>query len=497
MLLFYRLILLAASLSGSGVAQLTDSYGLSFPLRSELSEDAILVANNGIRVPFGRSVFIDPVNDLVIQTQPGDRCSITVLDNQPLSQRPGQLSPKKFPCDFGPNDVTYSHFGSRSLAKDRVRLQLRYDTQTETVIIPFMTEVEVVFTQLEVLTKNMPLTVAKLNGVSNAIDKKILEFTYDRNSQKCKVNSLASGSALPKYGRLVDDGLTKIMDCDEFIQSDIRYKHTFVHKSPNRDYVPMVVELCDKEGNKVKDEYFQLMIHIKEGEANTPPKPSFMAMLMMEVSQFVMTALTTDMLAAEDLESNPDELIFNITSPLSYEDGYIVSTDDRNLPITSFYQSDLRDLKIAYKPPSLDSDMERIFQIEFEVVDPDVAVSDPFAFMIVVKPINSLAPVVTLNTGQLLYEGQSRPLFSTHNLEISDEDDLDSVTVTVVDGLRHGDLTVLGLRRKYFTAADLNTGVVIYQHDGSDTYSDNIVFRMTDGKNQVYILFMKMFNCIK
>ncbi|XP_064861131.1 LOW QUALITY PROTEIN: FRAS1-related extracellular matrix protein 2a [Oncorhynchus nerka] len=489
MLLLYRLILLSASLSGSGVAQLTDSYGLSFALRSELSEDAILVENNGIRVPFGRSVFIDPVNDLVIQTQPGDRCSITVLDNQPLSQRPGQLSPKKFPCDFGPNDVTYSHFGSRSLAKDRVRLQLRYDTQTETVIIPFMTEVEVVFTQLEVLTKNMPLTVAKLNGVSNAIDTNNLEFTYDRNSQKCKVNSLASGSALPKYGRLVDDGLTKIMDCDEFIQSDIRYKHTFVHKSPNRDYVPMVVELCDKEGNKVKEEYFQLMIHIKEGEANTPPKPSFMAMLMMEVSQFVMTALTTDMLAAEDLESNPDELIFNITSPLSYEDGYIVSTDDRNLPITSFYQSDLRDLKIAYKPPSLDSDMERIFQIEFEVVDPDVAVSDPFAFMIVVKPINSLAPVVTLNAGQLLYEGQSRPLFSTHNLEISDEDDLDSVTATVVDGLRHGDLTVLGLRRKYFTAADLNTGVVIYQHDGSDTDSDNIVFRMTDGKNQVEFLF--------
>ncbi|XP_029622601.1 FRAS1-related extracellular matrix protein 2a [Salmo trutta] len=481
MLLFYRFILVAASLS--------DSYGLSFPLRSELSEDAILVANNGIRVPFGRSVFIDPVNDLVIQTQPGDRCSITVLDNQPLSQRPGHLSPKKFPCDFGPNDVTYSHFGSRSLAKDRVRLQLRYDTPTETVIIPFMTEVEVVFTQMEVVTKNMPLTVAKLNGVSNAIDKKILEFTYDRNSEKCKVNSLASGSPLPKYGRLVDDGLTKIMDCDEFIQSGIRYEHTFVRKSPNRDHVPMVVELCDKEGNVIKEEYFQLTIRIKDGEANTPPKPSFMATLMMEVSQFVMTALTTDMLAAEDLESNPDELIFNITSPLSYEDGYIVSTDDRNLPITSFDQRDLRDLKIAYKPPSLDSDTERIFQIEFEVVDPDVAVSDPFAFMIVVKPINSLAPVVTRNTGQLLYEGQSRPLFSTHNLEISDEDDLDGVTVTVVDGLRHGDLTVLGSRRKYFTAADLNTGVVIYRHDGSDTYSDNIIFRMTDGKNQVEFLF--------
>ncbi|XP_028977079.2 FRAS1-related extracellular matrix protein 2 [Esox lucius] len=490
MVLFYRLIFLAAPLSGNGLAQLPDSYGLSFPLRSaQLSEDAILVANNGIRVPFGRSVFIDPVNDLVIQTHPGDRCSITVLDNDPLSQRPGHLSPKKFLCDFGPNDVTYSHFGSRSPVKDRVRLQLRYDTRTETVVIPFMMEVEVYFTQLEVLTKNLPLTVDKLKGVSNAIDKNILEFTYDRDSHKCEVTSLASSGTLPRYGKLVHNRLQKTMDCDKFTRSEIRYEHLFVHKSPNRDYIPMVVHLRDKEGNLMKEEYFQLMIRIREGEENTPPKPSFVAMMMMEVSQFVMTALTPEMLAAEDIESDPDDLIFNITSPLSYEEGYIISTDDRNLPITSFCQRDLRELKIAYKPPSLDSDTERIFQIEFEVVDLDGFVSDPFAFMILVKPMNSLAPVVTRNTGQLLYEGQSRPLFSAHNLEISDEDDLDSVTVTVVDGLRHGILTVLGSHRKFLTAADLNAGLAIYQHDGSDTYSDNIIFRMTDGNNQVEFLF--------
>ncbi|XP_036976570.1 FRAS1-related extracellular matrix protein 2-like [Acanthopagrus latus] len=486
--MLYRL-LLCFTVTGFVSAQ-PDSAGLFYALRSELSEDAILVANNGIRVPFGRSVFIDPINDLVIQTQPGDRCSITVLDNDPLSQRPGHLSPKKFPCDFGPNDVTYSHYGSRSPARDRVRLQLRYDAQTETVIIPFMMEVEVVFTQLELLTKNMPLTVDNLKGMSGPIDKKILEFTYDRDAHKCEVTSLSSGSALPRYGRLVDGGkLSTMMDCDDFTQADIRYQHTFDRKSPNRDYVPMVVELHDKEGNLLKQEYFHLMIRIREGEENTAPKPSFVSMMMMEISQFVMTALTPDMLAAEDAESDPDELIFNITSPLSYEEGYIVSTDDRNLPITSFYQRDLRDLKIAYKPPSLDSDTERIFQLEFEVVDTDGAVSDPFAFMIVVKPMNSLAPVVTRNTGQLLYEGQSRPLFTAHNLEISDEDNLDAVSITVVDGLRHGDLMVLGSHRKFFTPADLTTGVVVYQHDGSDTYSDNVVFKMSDGKNEVEFLF--------
>ncbi|KAM9318366.1 FRAS1-related extracellular matrix protein 2b [Pholidichthys leucotaenia] len=484
------LVLLAVVLTGDALAQVFDSYGLSYALRSEPSEDTILVANNGIRVPFGRSVFIDPTNDLVIQVQPGDRCSITVLDNDPLSQRPGHLSPKKFPCEFGPNDVKYSHFGSRSPSADRVRLQLRYDTQTDTVIIPFMMEVEVIFTQLEVLTKNMPLTVGKLLGTSHPIDGKILEFTYDRSAQQCKIGSLSSSSVLPRYGKLVDgDSLGTMVDCDEFIKMNTRYQHTFALKSPNRDYIPMVVELHDKEGNLLKQEFFQILVRIKDGEDNTPPRPSFVAMMMVEVDQFVMTAITVDMLAAEDVESNPDELIFNITSPLSFEEGYIVSTDDRNLPITSFYQSDLKELKIAYKPPAVDSDTDRIFQIEFEVVDSEGAVSDPFAFMIVVKPMNTLAPVVTRNTGQLLYEGQSRPLSSSQNLQISDEDNLEKVRIAVIDGLRHGELTILGSRRKFFTPADLDAGVVIYQHDGSDTYSDNIIFRMTDGTNEVEFLF--------
>lgn len=467
-----------------------DSLGLTYGLRTDLSEDAILVANNGIRVPFGRSVSIDPINDLVLQVRPGDKCTITVLDSDPLSQKPGQLSPKKFPCEFGPSDVKYSHFGSRSPSKDRVRLQLRYDSQTDTVIIPFMMEVEVMFTQLEILIKNMPLTVEKLLDMSNPIDKKILEFAYDRNLYQCKVTSLAGPGVLPRYGKLVDDGkLGKMVDCDDLTRMNIRYRHTFRERSPNRDYVPMFVELLDKEGNVLKQEFFQIMVRIKEGEENTAPKPSFVAMMMMEVDQFVMTAITPDMLAAEDVESALDDLIFNITSPLSFEEGYIVSTDDRNLPITSFYQSDIRDLKIAYKPPSEDSNSERLFQIEFVVVDTEGAVSDPFAFMIVVKPMNTLAPVVTRNTGQLLYEGQSRPLSTLQNLQISDEDNLNDVQVTVIDGLRHGQLTVIGSRNKFFTPADLDQGAVIYQHDGSDTYSDNIIFRMTDGKHEVEFLF--------
>ncbi|XP_059902249.1 FRAS1-related extracellular matrix protein 3 [Gadus macrocephalus] len=458
--------------------------------RAGLNKDDIIVANNGIRVPLGRSVFLDPINDLVTDVQPGDRCQITVLDNDPLAQTPGTLSPKRFPCEFGTDEVKYIHFGARSPSMDRVKLQLRYDSQTETVIIPFMLEVEVVFRQLEILTRNMPLSVDKLNGNSNPIDKKGLEFSFEDGVTQCKMATLVGAGGLPRYGMLLNNSTNgQMIDCDEFVKQGIRYKHTANTKSPNRDYIPMMIELQDIDGKTLMQEHFQMMVRIREGAENTAPKPSFVAMMMMEIDQFVMTAITSDMLAAEDTESDPDDLIFNITSPLSYEQGYIISTDDQNLPITSFYQRDIKDLKIAYKPPSEDSEVERIFQLEFEIVDTDGAVSDTFAFMIVVKPMNTLAPVATKNTGQLLFEGQSRALSSSQNLEISDEDNLEDVRITVIDGLKHGQLTVLGSRRKFFTPADLDAGIVVYQHDGSDTYSDNIIFRMSDGSNDVEFLF--------
>ncbi|NXQ66192.1 FREM2 protein, partial [Quiscalus mexicanus] len=269
-----------------------------------------------------------------------------------------------------------------------------------------------------------------------------------------------------------------------------------------RDLVPLVAELREAAGGGalLKREYFQVLVRIRAGSENVAPKPSFLAMLMMEVDQFVLTALTPDMLSAEDAESPPDLLLFNITSPFGPGQGHMVSTDDRSLPVTSFSQRDVRELRIAYQPPMEDSDRERLFELELEVLDPEGAASEPFAFVIVVKPMNTLAPVVTRNTGLVLYEGQSRPLSGpgpSPNLVVSDEDDLEQVLVSVVAGLRHGHLTLLedtpgpAAPRKHFTVAELAAGRVIYQHDGSESpLSDNLVLRLEDGGSRHRVEFL-------
>ncbi|XP_007950639.1 FRAS1-related extracellular matrix protein 2 [Orycteropus afer afer] len=482
------------------------------------SEEAIVLANRGLRVPFGREVWLDPLHDLVLQVQPGDRCTLTVLDNDALAQRPGSMNPKRFPCDYGPGEVSYSHLGARSPSRDRVRLQLRYHAPGGAVVLPLVLEVEVVFTQLEVVTRNLPLVVEELLGTSNALDARSLEFAYQPESEECRVGILSDLSALPRYGELLnypqvpsrvnERGALEplLMDCKAFQQLGVRYRHTAPSRSPNRDWVPMVVELRSRgtpvESPALKREHFQVLVRIRGGTENTAPKPSFVAMMMMEVDQFVLTALTPDMLAAEDAESAPDLLVFNLTSPFQPGQGYLVSTDDRSLPLSSFTQRDLRLLKIAYQPPSEDSDQERVFELELEVVDPEGAASDPFAFMVVVKPMNTLAPVVTRNTGLILYEGQSQPLTGPassgpQNLVISDEDDLEAVQLEVIAGLRHGHLILLGASSgnsapKTFTVAKLAAGQVVYQHDDKDgSLSDNLVLRMVDGggRHQVQFLF--------
>ncbi|XP_036620894.1 FRAS1-related extracellular matrix protein 3 [Trichosurus vulpecula] len=499
--------------------------GLIFAAGSHSPEGAgILAPRPGLRVPLGRSMLLDPARDLVIRVQPGDRCMVTVLGKEGGRVAtgfppPGALSPVSFPCAFGPEQVRYTHFGARSPAHQRLRLQLRYDSPSRTFILPFTMPVDVDFTQFEVVTHNLPLTVEKLRGFSNAIDHRVLNFSTASLTASspngvpltCRLTPLPRESGpLPRYGKLVDHSGDPLppgteMDCQVFLMAGVHYQHTASTRSPNRDYVPFLVEILgpEKEGDIrlpriLAQEHFQMLVRIQEGTENTPPRPSFGAMMMMEVDQFVLTALTQESLAAEDLESNSDDLVFNILSsptalPESHrQQGYLINTDDPfGQPVTSFTQRDLRELKIAYQPPTDDSNQERLFQLELEVTDVDGAASDPFAFMVVVKPMNTLAPVASRNQGLLLFEGQSRPLSSAQSLEISDEDNLEEVRVTVAKGLRHGQLVVLGAptERKYFTSADLTAERVIYQHDGSDTYSDNIIFHMGDGLHDVEFLF--------
>ena len=83
-----------------------------------------------------------------------------------------------------------------------------------------------------------------------------------------------------------------------------------------------------------------------------------------------------------------------------------------------------------------------------------------------------------------MYEGERLRISSRDSLQLADENDASNVKITVEHGLRHGRLLIPD-SRSHFTIADLNVGRVFYVHDGSNSLTDNIIFKASDGHNEV------------
>ena len=50
-----------------------------------------------------------------------------------------------------------------------------------------------------------------------------------------------------------------MVDCDTFVTLGVRYRHNATTNSPDRDFLALVAEILDGQGNVVKREYFQVL----------------------------------------------------------------------------------------------------------------------------------------------------------------------------------------------------------------------------------------------
>ena len=95
------------------------------------------------------------------------------------------------------------------------------------------------------------------------------------------------------------------------------------------------------------------------------------------------------------------------------------------------------------------------------------------------------APVIETNTGMTVAEGSTGTVITAAMLNEGDPDDIGSdVTYTVTTVPAYGILyisgTVLG-NNDTFTQADIDAGLITYDHDGSQNLSDGFTFTLADG----------------
>ncbi|XP_052282124.1 FRAS1-related extracellular matrix protein 2-like isoform X2 [Dreissena polymorpha] len=447
----------------------------------------VVIVNRAVSVTQGRTVWLDPSRDLRLKVRAGNNCTVRAIDNEVnLYYKPGRLSKTEFPCTFTNSEIKYTHFGSESFTEDRLHLLIRYDSSSQTTVIPLVLVIKIVQASYEIVKKKQDLTVD--DGSSQPLHNAV-NFMFNSSLYSCRISILPDAYGLPLYGNLLSNGLSLTnIDCQDFQKSDIRYKFTSQQNGLNFDYIALHVRIFNKNMSTIKEEYFQLTVNSYLRQANTHPHASLNAIFVMEaINKFTMTAITPDIVSGVDDHTPPGRLIFNISLPLGPGEGSIVNTDDPETPLQYFYQREVNDLKIAYKPPQSDSNINRMFQLWVTIVDSEGLSSAEIPLMIVVQPLNSLASILSIVKGLNLIEGQSKAISSPDSLEIAPGKVSDNIRIYRWEGLQHGHLT-LPSGKKYFTPRDLEQGNVVYHHDNSDTYSDNIIFKMSDGSLEVTFL---------
>ena len=103
-------------------------------------------------------------------------------------------------------------------------------------------------------------------------------------------------------------------------------------------------------------------------------------------------------------------------------------------------------------------------------------------FNITINPLND-APVLVLNTGITLNEGASSAITNTQLQSTDTDNTAAQITYTVTDITDNGVLKLSGsplALNGLFTQADIDNNLITYEHNGSETTSDNFTFDVDD-----------------
>ncbi|XP_025062352.1 extracellular matrix protein FRAS1 isoform X12 [Alligator sinensis] len=210
------------------------------------------------------------------------------------------------------------------------------------------------------------------------------------------------------------------------------------------------------------------------------------------------TVIEPHHLSFVDPESPSEKIVFNVTVPVSPNQGVVEHRDRPLSPIKYFTQADINQGKIAYRPPAAAPHMREITAFSFSglpesvnfrfIVSDGEHVTPEMAFTIHLDSVGQQPPVFQ-TTVPFLKVSQGGKATLGVQLEVSDVDTApEDLFFELVEPPRHGVLLKNRTRvhdhlraGDTFTYEDITQNALQYVHDGSSAAEDSMEISVTDG----------------
>ncbi|MCA9170265.1 MAG: VCBS repeat-containing protein, partial [Planctomycetales bacterium] len=188
--------------------------------------------------------------------------------------------------------------------------------------------------------------------------------------------------------------------------------------------------------------------------------------------------ITTAMLETTDVDNTAAQLTYTITTATG--NGTLRLSGTALGVSDTFTQADIDAGDVTY-----DHDGSETVSDSFSFnVDDGAGTNSSGTFSITVTPVND-EEVLATNTGTTVNEASTGNVITTAILHSTDVDNSAAqLTYTITTATGNGTLRLSGtalLISDTFTQADIDAGLVTYDHDGSETVSDSFSFTVDDG----------------
>ncbi|MBL1178496.1 cadherin-like domain-containing protein, partial [Pantanalinema sp. GBBB05] len=325
-----------------------------------------------------------------------------------------------------------------------------------------------------VLATNTPLTLSE--GSSQSITNTLLLVTDENNSpEQVKYTLVAPPNVV--NGSLSLNGAA-ITTGNTFSQADINAGRLTYQQNGSESLTDsFVFSVSDGQGGAIAATTYTIQV-IPVNDA-----PVLLTNLGVTVTEGATAVIASTLLFASDVDNSPIQLIYSLgnlptNGTLSLNSVAITAGQ-------TFTQAAINSGALSYRHNGGETTSD---SFTFSVVDAGGLGTTPPAqsFSITVAPVND-PPVLVTNTALTINQDATVPLTSTF-LRATDAEFLtlpDQIIYTVTTAPRNGSLFRNNTVTTTFTQADLDSGRVSYDHNGTNTNSDTFIFTVSDGVNTI------------